>query len=119
MIRRLDARPGIKAYGPSDAPGKMETDHDNPRHPPCQHESRGCRMGRFRGPGGVLSDLRDSGTLLADVGVWPRVGRAVCGCPGGSFASPAEGIVGSIVSAWLIASVFMGVYNRLISRAHN
>jgi hypothetical protein len=47
------------------------------------------------------------------------VGRAVCGCPGGSFASPAEGIVGSIVSAWLIASVFMGVYNRLISRAHN
>jgi hypothetical protein len=39
--------------------------------------------------------------------------------PGGSIASLAEGIVGSIVAAWLIASVFVGIYNRLISRSHN
>jgi hypothetical protein len=39
--------------------------------------------------------------------------------PGGSIATLAEGIVGSIGAAWLIAGVFVSVYNRLISRAHN
>jgi hypothetical protein len=39
--------------------------------------------------------------------------------PGSSIASLAEGIVGSIVAAWLIAGVFVGVYNRLISRSHD
>jgi hypothetical protein len=39
--------------------------------------------------------------------------------PGGSIASLVEGVVGSVAAAWLIASVFVSVYNRLISRAHN
>jgi hypothetical protein len=39
--------------------------------------------------------------------------------PGGSIASLAEGIVGSIAVAWLIGGVFVGVYNRLISGSHD
>ena len=38
--------------------------------------------------------------------------------PDASVASLAEGIVGSIATAWLVAGVFVGVYNRLLSRPH-
>jgi hypothetical protein len=36
-----------------------------------------------------------------------------------SIASLAEGIVGSIATAWLVAGVFVGVYNRLLFRPRN
>jgi hypothetical protein len=37
--------------------------------------------------------------------------------PGGAIASVVEGILGSIAAAWLVAVVFVGVYNRLLARS--
>lgn len=37
--------------------------------------------------------------------------------PDGSIASFVEGILGSIAIAWVVASVFVGVYNRLLSQS--
>ena len=37
--------------------------------------------------------------------------------PGGSIASLVEGLLGSIAAAWLVAVVFVGVYNRLLARS--
>ena len=39
--------------------------------------------------------------------------------PGGSMASWVEGILGSIAAAWLVAVVFVGVYNRLLTRSQS
>jgi hypothetical protein len=36
--------------------------------------------------------------------------------PGGPIAGLVGGLLGSIAAAWLVASVFVGVYNRLLSR---
>jgi hypothetical protein len=37
--------------------------------------------------------------------------------PGGSIAGLVVGLLGSIATAWLVAGVFVGVYNRLLSRS--
>jgi hypothetical protein len=39
--------------------------------------------------------------------------------PDASIASLIEGILGSVAAAWLVAIVFVGVYNRLLSWSHN
>jgi hypothetical protein len=39
--------------------------------------------------------------------------------PGGTIAGLVEGILGSVAIAWLVAGVFVGVYNRLLSRSRS
>jgi hypothetical protein len=37
--------------------------------------------------------------------------------PGGSITGLVAGLLGSVAIAWLVAGVFAGVYNRLLSRS--
>ncbi len=38
--------------------------------------------------------------------------------PAGPIAGLIEGILGSVATAWLVTGVFVGIYNRLLSRLH-
>lgn len=80
MIQTLDLAAWYQGLRLGPMRKNMETDHDDPRHPHASmnHVAAGWALPRC----GVLYDLCDSGTLLADVGVRSGVGRAVCGNPG-------------------------------------
>jgi hypothetical protein len=44
---------------------------------------------------------------------------ALFATPGGSIAGLAEGVLASIATAWLVAGVFVCVYNRLLPRSRS
>ena len=101
----------------SDAADEMEIAHDDPRHITCRHEWRGGRLGAFRGAGDLLSDLRAAGPLLADIGLGQGWVALFATAPAARSRALSKASLGSIAAAWLVAGVFVGVYNRLLSRS--
>jgi hypothetical protein len=52
--------------------------------------------------------------------LWPSsaLGQSwVALAPGGSIAAFVEGLLGGVVIAWLVAIVFVGVYNRMLHQS--
>jgi hypothetical protein len=61
--------------------------------------------------------LRDARADVANIGI--RHGWVVlfAAPPDGSIANIVEGVLASIAAAWLAATLFVGVYNRLLARS--